>query len=49
MLVNLLTVEVLILSKVLAIGQELEERDSRLFTVEQHDIDEILSEKSENS
>ena len=31
-----------IIKKVLAIGQELEERDSRLFTVEQHDIDEIL-------
>ena len=26
----------------LAIGQELEERDSRLFAIEQQDIDEIL-------
>ena len=31
-----------IIKKVLAIGQELEERDSRLFTIEQQDIDEIL-------
>lgn len=31
-----------IIKKVLAIGKELEERDSRLFTIEQQDIDEIL-------
>ena len=31
-----------IIKKVLAIGQELEERDSRLFAIEQQDIDEIL-------
>lgn len=31
-----------IIKKVLAIGQELEEQDSRLFTIEQQDIDEIL-------
>ena len=31
-----------IIKKVLAIGQELEERDSRFFTIEQQDIDEIL-------
>ena len=31
-----------IIKKVLAIGQELEERDSRLFTIEQQDIDEIM-------
>ena len=30
------------IKKVLAIGQELEERDSRLFAIEQQDIDEIL-------
>ena len=31
-----------IIKKVLAIGQEFEKRDSRLFTIEQEDIDEIL-------
>ena len=31
-----------IIKKVLAIGHELEERDSRLFAIEQQDIDEIL-------
>ena len=31
-----------IIKKVLAIGRELEERDSRLFSIEQQDIDEIL-------
>lgn len=31
-----------IIKKVLAIGKELEEKDSRLFTMEQQDIDEIL-------
>jgi len=31
-----------IIKKVLAIGQELEERDSRLFSLKQQDIDEIL-------
>ena len=31
-----------IIKKMLAIGQELEERDSRLFAIEQQDIDEIL-------
>ena len=31
-----------IIKKVLAIGQELEERDSRFFAIEQQDIDEIL-------
>lgn len=31
-----------IIKKVLAIGQELEERDSRLFAIEQQDIDAIL-------
>ena len=31
-----------IIKKVLAIGQELEERDSRLFPLKQQDIDEIL-------
>ena len=31
-----------IIKKVLAIGQELEERNSRLFAIEQQDIDEIL-------
>lgn len=31
-----------IIKKVLAIGQELEERESRLFAIEQQDIDEIL-------
>lgn len=30
------------IKKVLAIGQELEERDSRLFAIEQQDIDDIL-------
>jgi len=31
-----------IIEKILAIGQELEEKNSRLFTIEQQDIDEIL-------
>lgn len=31
-----------IIKKVLAIGQELEEREARLFAIEQQDIDEIL-------
>ena len=31
-----------IIKKILAIGQELEEKNSRLFTIEQQDIDEIL-------
>ena len=31
-----------IIKKILAIGQELEERESRLFAIEQQDIDEIL-------
>ncbi len=31
-----------IIKKMLAIGQELEEKESRLFTIEQQDIDEIL-------
>ena len=31
-----------IIKKMLAIGQELEERDSRLFALEQQDIDDIL-------
>ena len=31
-----------IIKKMLAIGQELEEKDSRLFAIEQQDIDEIL-------
>lgn len=33
------------IKKVLAIGQELEERDSRLFAIEQQDIDEILEQE----
>lgn len=31
-----------IIQKMLAIGKELEEKDSRLFSIEQQDIDEIL-------
>jgi len=31
-----------IIKKILAIGKELEERESRLFAIEQHDIDGIL-------
>jgi type III restriction enzyme, res subunit family len=34
-----------IIKKVLAIGQELEERDSRLFSIKQQDIDEILGQE----
>lgn len=36
------------IKKVLAIGQELEERDSRLFAIEQQDIDEILEREIGN-
>ena len=34
-----------IIKKMLAIGKELEERDSRLFTIEQQDIDDILEKE----